>query len=318
MESMVVLSESHILAKAKGSRVLSSSDLGTIRSINLWGQDLTDVSILARLPQLEVLSLAVNKINTLAVFSALTNLRELYLRQNHIADPRELFHLADLPSLRILWLVENPIADLPGYRRLVLRMLPGLSKLDDSEVADDERDEALLAGMPSLEEIEDLMRSISLASGTTPTRLEPGRIALRICNGAREPCAFVSLPSDNTAQVQTAADVVVSQADVDPGPEASKRPSWLQDQIERTYVKQSIRAAAMDPSPTFTGTTDDGDVLGPTFTMQPQQHGHHTQTLRRNSGQSNILYAVLTLLKELDMVSLHMIRDEIDKVLPRS
>jgi len=57
-----------------------------IKSLNLWGNDLEDVSIVQKMTSLEVLSLAVNQITTLQDFRYCTNLRELYLRQNKISS----------------------------------------------------------------------------------------------------------------------------------------------------------------------------------------------------------------------------------------
>ena len=39
--------------------------LDTLKSLNLWGNDLEDISIIQQMQSLEVLSLAVNKVNTL-------------------------------------------------------------------------------------------------------------------------------------------------------------------------------------------------------------------------------------------------------------
>ena len=40
-----------------------------IKNINLWGSDLDDVSIIRQMPNLEVVSLSVNRIQTLEDFS---------------------------------------------------------------------------------------------------------------------------------------------------------------------------------------------------------------------------------------------------------
>ena len=48
-----------------------------------------------------------------------------------MADLAEVRHLEGLASLRNLWLAENPCADTPDYRKLVLRSLPRLQKLDN-------------------------------------------------------------------------------------------------------------------------------------------------------------------------------------------
>ncbi|KAJ3295739.1 hypothetical protein HK104_002378 [Borealophlyctis nickersoniae] len=150
---MVVLSEAQVLGKARGTRGTGPSDLSSVRNLNLWGQNLTDVSVLRKLPNLEVLSLALNSISSLLVFRDIRNLTELYLRRNQIADPRELFHLCELPRLRVLWLSENPISNIPGYRQLVLRVLPNLETLDDRDVLPSEREEAQRAGPIRIEDL---------------------------------------------------------------------------------------------------------------------------------------------------------------------
>ena len=59
-----------------------NSRLDQIRTLNLWGNDLSDVSILADLPNIEIISLSVNKITSLSAFKNMKHLRELYLRKN--------------------------------------------------------------------------------------------------------------------------------------------------------------------------------------------------------------------------------------------
>ena len=94
---MVVLTEEMVLAKTR------AEDLSAVKNLNLWGSDLTDVSILQvfllfnelacrsvitselqRLPNVEVLSLSVNKIRTLQDFRHCSHLTELYLRKNEV------------------------------------------------------------------------------------------------------------------------------------------------------------------------------------------------------------------------------------------
>ena len=40
-----------------------------IKNINLWGSDIDDISLIRQLPNLEVVSLSVNKIDTLSHFA---------------------------------------------------------------------------------------------------------------------------------------------------------------------------------------------------------------------------------------------------------
>lgn len=57
-------------------------------------------------------------------------LRELYLRKNSIRDINEIGCLKNLPRLRVLWLSDNPCANVEKYRMTVLKNLPKLTKLD--------------------------------------------------------------------------------------------------------------------------------------------------------------------------------------------
>ena len=59
-----------IAQKAKSDR------LESIRKLNLWGSNLEDISIIAEMPLLEIVSLSVNKIRTLKPFANLQNLKE--------------------------------------------------------------------------------------------------------------------------------------------------------------------------------------------------------------------------------------------------
>ena len=71
--------------------------LNQIIKLNLWGNDLGDVSILSSLTNLEILALTVNQIGTLKDFGQCYKLKELYLRRNNIPpEPEEIGHLANL------------------------------------------------------------------------------------------------------------------------------------------------------------------------------------------------------------------------------
>ena len=107
-----------------------------IVKLNLWGNDLCDVSILKNLSSLEILALTVNQIPSLKYFQHCTKLKELYLRRNNIpADFEELKYLQNLRQLKVLNLGENPIStELRDYRIMVLKTMPWLEKLDDIQV----------------------------------------------------------------------------------------------------------------------------------------------------------------------------------------
>jgi len=121
---------------------VKSDRLESIRKLNLWGSNLEDISIIAEMPSLEIVSLSVNKIRTLKPFSNLQNLKELYLRKNLISNLNEIKHLTECDNLTKLWLKENPICDNPNYREVIICVLPQVQNLDDVEITDEERERA--------------------------------------------------------------------------------------------------------------------------------------------------------------------------------
>uniref|UniRef100_A0A8C6UHG6 Cilia and flagella associated protein 410 n=1 Tax=Neogobius melanostomus TaxID=47308 RepID=A0A8C6UHG6_9GOBI len=118
-----------VLAKAK------ASDLESVKKLNCWGCNLTEVSFTFNLifdknpsPFLE------------SPLAGCLNLCELYLRRNMIPSLSELSHLRPLSRLKVLWLAENPCCgnDPDHYRLTVLRCLPCLQKLDNQDLDEDE------------------------------------------------------------------------------------------------------------------------------------------------------------------------------------
>ncbi|XP_044745624.1 dynein axonemal assembly factor 11 isoform X2 [Coccinella septempunctata] len=134
------LTEEMVIARTK------ISDLGKIKRLNCWGSELSDVSLLRKMPAVEVLSLSINKINSLADFQLCKRLEELYIRQNEIEDINQVIYLQNLPNLKNLWLGENPCAKVEGYRLAVLKALPQIQKLDNVPVSPEELKEAQKRG----------------------------------------------------------------------------------------------------------------------------------------------------------------------------
>ncbi len=131
-----MLTSQQILEKCK------TDSLSNVNNINLWGNELKDISILKDVPNVEVVSLSVNNINTLKYFSYCKNLRELYLRKNQISNLEEINYLKNNSKLKILWLGENPICALTNYRNFVIYNMPQLSKLDNVTITQIEREES--------------------------------------------------------------------------------------------------------------------------------------------------------------------------------
>lgn len=112
-----------------------TQNMADVKTLNMWGYELEDISIVSKLINAETISLPINKITSLSAFSTCRSLKNLLLRQNQISDFSELDYLQDLPHLTTLSLSENPISRDPNYRETVIRKLPQLQKLDDIEVS---------------------------------------------------------------------------------------------------------------------------------------------------------------------------------------
>ena len=132
----VALSAESVLMRCKADR------LETVQKMNVWGMELEDVRVVRNMPNLEIVSLSVNKLSSLKDFQTCTKIKELYLRKNLVVDITEVRYLQNMPALKVLWLLENPCAELPNYRLLVIKMLPSLEKLDNQQVTPEERTQA--------------------------------------------------------------------------------------------------------------------------------------------------------------------------------
>jgi len=137
------LTEDMIIARTK------ASDLLSVTKLNCWGTDLSDITILRRLQSVEVISLSINSISSLSDVQYCKNLRELYIRRNRIEDLNEVCYLRDLPTLKVLLLLENPCVEKTGtlYRYSVIRCLPTLDTLDMIPVVQEEVEDAMKNGL---------------------------------------------------------------------------------------------------------------------------------------------------------------------------
>lgn len=113
------------------SRNSKISELYEITKLNIYAEDIEDISIISSMPKLEYLSLSSNNISSLSALSDCIYLREIYLRNNNISSFEELNHLRHLFNLKVLWLEGNPICDDDFYRKKVLNILPQIISLDN-------------------------------------------------------------------------------------------------------------------------------------------------------------------------------------------
>lgn len=116
-----------------------ANSLQDVRTLNMWGYNLKDVSIFESMPNIEILSLSMNEISTLKYFSSCLKLKELLLRHNAISSISEINYLVNIKSLRRLWLAENPIAEQENYRNYIISNLPQLEILDEQPISYEER-----------------------------------------------------------------------------------------------------------------------------------------------------------------------------------
>lgn len=182
-----------VLAKAK------ASDLESVKKLNCWGCNLTDISIFIQIPNIEVLTLSVNSITSLAPLAGCPNLCELYLRRNMIPSLSELSHLRPLSRLKVLWLAENPCCgtDPDRYRLTVLRCLPCLQKLDNQVVTEEEVALALAQGDEVTTPTEPVQNQPSTnGHADTETENDPLEYSMDETNKIREQLGMKPLPRD--------------------------------------------------------------------------------------------------------------------------
>ena len=110
------------------------SNILDIKKLDIFGEDLENISIISQMTNLEYISLSSNKISSLSALTNCFNLKELFLRNNSICSFKELYHLQNLSHLKELWLDGNPISSDVFYRKKVLNILPQIHFLDNKKV----------------------------------------------------------------------------------------------------------------------------------------------------------------------------------------
>merc|ERR1711865_381085 len=226
MDDPTILSVDTVLRKTK------ANSLTEVRNINLWGCKLANLQVLKQMPAVEIISLSVNNISTLADFACCSNLKELYLRKNAISDLNEVLFLKDLPNLKVLWLCDNPITELPHYRDFVVRCCPGLSKLDNADLTPDEIASAKSA-FPDLDQI-------SLQMKVVDGPRSPARPQSAVAGQAKSPTSpsFHSPSSPAAAAPQVAAASNVSESKRE---NVVKAIMFLLDELDQTGL-QSVQS----------------------------------------------------------------------------
>lgn len=296
-----------------------------IKNLNLWGNDLDDISVVQSMPNLEVLSLSVNCVSSLTDLKHCPKLSELYLRKNEIWDLAEVLNLRHHQQMRVLWLSENPCTALPHYRRYVLHHLPGLTKLDSLDVTDGERHEAVQADLGSVQ-----TRVVDVAHDDDPTAdnyedqyLSPAdrsRSSAASTPGGNSEFRLADSPAIRNCQSIPGPCLQAWPAPASPATPCSGSPSWQQRRQGSGGGGQVGNGTGPMPrSNVFPGSGATGRNLaanGGHERSPPSQ----TSLAETAAGQAqpslatdNILCAVLALIKELDSQGLELVRRAVDQ-----
>ncbi|GAV06092.1 hypothetical protein RvY_16125 [Ramazzottius varieornatus] len=308
---MVVLTASSVLSRAR------VSDLRSVVKLNVWGCSLSDVSIIEQCTNLQVFSASCNEITSLEAFTSCRNLQELYIRENHIEDIHQVQFLAQLPSLRILWLAGNPCCQRFGgndelYRLWVLKHLPRLERLDNLEIQPAERSRAreISGDLPSIgravtPQSEHVPQPIPVVDSTTMQRptMSPLRNVAKTPTGSA-PSVVMSPVSGqlDTSSSRSGASVTVrpdTRLTLSSGSTTSRRPAR-----NHAHYEPEGDSLAVDNEALHT----DSRVATPLAELPNPGTLASTKSKLRNV---NILSAALTLVKELDVESLQILQMEI-------
>ena len=110
-------------------------EISSIKKLNICSNDISDISILSKMINLEILLLPSNKISSLYPLSKCKNLREINLRNNKVFSFDELYFLKNLNKLKVLCLRGNPISHNDNYVEKILEILPNLHYLDNQPIS---------------------------------------------------------------------------------------------------------------------------------------------------------------------------------------
>eukprot|EP00798_Chlamydomonas_sp_ICE-L_P022322 gene22322-29397_t len=275
---MVALSENIIRAKTRLEKI------DDVRTLNLWGQDLGDISLIQKMPNLEVVSLSVNNIDSLRDFRFCTGLQELYLRKNNIADLADIRYLAGHTSLHTLLLSDNPCAGHPYYRQIIARALPCVQKLDNTEITPLEREDA-----HNNPEILKYMGGVPSETGV-----------------GGNPFASYDQPPPTPGVYQPP-----------PTPGGYQQPPPYQEYQPQQYAPQPAAYQPDYNSPTGVGGPRSFPPPPPVQVHQPQQVGFQPGGGSMGGGagstRKNLLYAVMALIPELGEEDLIYVKREIEQ-----
>ena len=125
-----------MLTKEEIEKKYPGKKLENIKILNFYGTDFSNIDIISQMPSLKIISLSSNKISSLKPFRNLPNLKKLILRNNHIENVDEIDNLKNCENLDSLWLEENPVCKKEEYKIHLVKTLPNLKILDNTNMTE--------------------------------------------------------------------------------------------------------------------------------------------------------------------------------------
>ena len=302
-----MLTEELVLAKTR------SDSLAAVRNLNLWGSDLSDVAILEKMPNVEVLSLSVNKIRSLRAFRNCRWLTELYLRKNDVTDIMEVTHLqvviACLPAITPASTQESESARVQKHLALsiplclpcaphTLANLQGLANLKILWLCDN----------PCVGSSASDYRKRTIAMLPTVTKLDNIDVTVKERADALDAYGHLSpthtpnhTGSGNSFLAGTSHDVYM--------PASPTQATRLPFTLSSPYTSAPAASAANESRATFApdalpvSAGHRADVSAPVAS--------YATSVASRRAPSNVLYAVLALVNELDGDQLLAVKSEV-------
>lgn len=81
---------------------------------------------------LQILDLSYNKISVLEGVNECKKLEELWINSNEIENFSDLDILSNNPSLKVLYIWGNPVAQFPSVKQKLTTILPNLEQIDST------------------------------------------------------------------------------------------------------------------------------------------------------------------------------------------
>jgi hypothetical protein len=305
----MLLTADIILQKVKG-QPKSLASLKYLESLNLWGMSISDISCLpSTTPNLRILSLVVNEISDISCLVDLPLLTEVYLRENRISDWEIVWDsLSPLTELTSLYLAGNPIASDESYRSMAISMFPRLQTLDGIEITEEDRLDAakrhpsfsLLSG--GLLSSEDDMVYLTVSES------EELDFDVKLTRGQEESGGS---SIEDECDTMFSCGGLVQHSSASSSDSEAVVPAYPVKPVVRVVKKE--RAVKNERSVEQLVVKNERAAMNKRFADQEQRVP--VNVIRPAASSHNILVASLSLIREMDNISLNVLKGEIETLL---